>query len=447
MASTRSSSRRRPEPTPIAPAVDVYLFPAVVGGGRGDIEEVLTLGRRLAGTGAPVFLYRARGRALPRGVAEPFDWPPHARVAEPVGGSARALTVATQFGTTAESERPGPLGHPGPWAYEREEVERRYGPGAVLHVSVEEFARARPLRWLAEERWREGGLAAAEIARRRPSRAAQRDRARFRRLYRRFRSFDRSDLLSLFPGFLPSRAFEREFPESVQCGPIAPWPRPPVSRPSPPHRSLQVLWYASPASSDRIASLVVEGLERMGRRTTLILRAPHAPAVEGTPHVRIAREPPIRPVAWESRWSSGDLAITTGSRTLLEALARGVPFLYFNGLLETGRRTRRHRPEKLVELVRWLALDGVPDRVRADLLDFGRGRAVAEVVARAATDPQWRSAFRPRQPGRAYAPGFEEAGALVVSVARRWADPSTERSSLLKELRAASRRRRGVSKV
>ncbi len=51
--------------------LDVYLFPAVVGGGLGDIEEVLLAGRRLARAGFPVYLFRRPGRPLPRSPGPP----------------------------------------------------------------------------------------------------------------------------------------------------------------------------------------------------------------------------------------------------------------------------------------------------------------------------------------------------------------------------------------
>ncbi len=51
--------------------LDVYLFPAVVGGGLGDIEEVLLAGRRLARAGYPVHLFRRPGRPLPRWPSRP----------------------------------------------------------------------------------------------------------------------------------------------------------------------------------------------------------------------------------------------------------------------------------------------------------------------------------------------------------------------------------------
>ncbi len=451
MASIRSTgraARSRPDRAVRSRLpLDVYLFPAAVGGGRGDIEEVLTVGRRLAEAGVSLWLYRARGRPLPRGVDKTFAAVPLRRVARLRPSAARALTVSPHFGTTAESARPGPLGHAGVWAEEREEVERAYGPGAVLHLSLEEFARARPLRWLAEERWREGGWTRSRIATRRKGPQAGRELAEFQALYRRFRALDRADLLTLFPGFLYSRAFASEFPETVQCGPIAPWPHRPRYREPGPARPLELLWYASPASSVRIASKVLAGLVATGRPSRLTLRTPRPMPLRPPRGVEVVEVPLSPSRAWARRWRTPHVVLTTGSRSLLEALSVGAPFLYFNGVLGRGGALRRHRPEKLDGLLRWLALERVPAVVRRDLSDLARGRRVAEVVARAVTDASWRAAFPPRRPGAGYAPGFEEGGTVAVAVARAFAEPSTTLAPFLAGVRAVSRARPARSKV
>ncbi len=54
-----------------APPVEVYLQPAVVGGGVGDIEEVLAVGRELERLGLPLRLFRESDRPLPRSVGGP----------------------------------------------------------------------------------------------------------------------------------------------------------------------------------------------------------------------------------------------------------------------------------------------------------------------------------------------------------------------------------------
>lgn len=427
MGSTRSSSPprgRRPDPAP-----DVFLLPAVIGQGRGDVEEVLTLGRRLERLGVPLFLPRAPGQRLPRGVDATFAWPRVRRSLAPRTRAARALTVSAQFGLSAEGRRAVPLGAPGPWAPEREAIERRYGPANVLHISLEEFGRARPLRWLAQERWRESG------------RSGPSDPTEFRSLYADYRRLERDDLLALFPGFLPSRGFASEFPRSVQCGPLRPWPPLPRWHPGAhdPGRTRRIVGYGAGPGRETLVAGIQEGLRELPVRCELEWRAGSG----GRPAVSGPQVPGHRAFAPDGRWerdrARADLWIVTGSRSLLEALDAGAPFLYWNGLLGSGRRRRRHRPEKLLGLLSWLRRVGVPGTVRHDLAEFSRGRAVPRIVRRALVDPLWRSSFGPRQPGAAYPDGFQEAGALVDRVVRRWSEPATGRERLIEELRRASR--------
>ena len=168
-----------------SPRLDVYLFPAVVGGGLGDVDEVLCAGRYLAASGFPLALYRAPGRPLPRGVDGPWDWPAHLRTDCPVGRAPKAMTIAQAWGISAAPSRDEPYGRGGPWEEEARAIERAYGPDATLHVSLEEFARTLTSRREAMERWREGGVPAREIRRRARRRAFDREVARFRAMYRR----------------------------------------------------------------------------------------------------------------------------------------------------------------------------------------------------------------------------------------------------------------------
>ncbi|MCI4360421.1 MAG: hypothetical protein L3J91_01835, partial [Thermoplasmata archaeon] len=218
-------------------------MPAVVCGGRGDVEEVLLVGRSLARSGHPVQIMRLRPLQLLDDASFDRTGIRRTRRIRPV--APRAVTVSSQFGVTAADAREEPLGRAGPWSLERAEIDRAYGPANVLHVSLEEFARARPSRVLAEERWRESGRTGRERRRVRRSRSADRERAEFVALYRKFRAFGVPNLLTLFPTFRRSAAFAREFPESVQMGPL--WPdtrsRPRARRRS---RGFRVLWYASP---------------------------------------------------------------------------------------------------------------------------------------------------------------------------------------------------------
>ncbi|HEY6237597.1 MAG TPA: hypothetical protein VIZ68_00230 [Thermoplasmata archaeon] len=419
--------------------MDVYLFPSVVGGGRGDVEEVLIVGRRLARAGAPVYLLRGPGRRLPTGIDASFAWPPHRKITVPARTRARAITVSSYFGATAEGARGGPLGGAGPWSEERDAVERAYGIGDTLHVSLEEFARTGSARWHAEERWREGGMNRRDRIARRSTPEGRRDLVEFRALYRKFRAFDRSNLLALFPGFLPSGAFARECPESVQCGPLWPSPPQPRYRPGPAGAARSVVWYAGPSSSGRIAGPVLEGLASARVPVRMTVRSSRPMVLRPSGPIRVDVVGSLPSPAWAARWRRADLAIVSGSRTLLEAIERGVPFLYFNGLLGRGPATRRHRPEKIVGLLRWLRAEHAPLRVRRALSEFSRGRRVPDSV-RAALTARGRGTWVPRRSrSSAYPPGFGDAGTLIESLARRFGGEPIDAPSLVRSVRAASR--------
>ena len=134
---------------------------------------------------------------------------------------------------------------------------------------------------------------------------------------------------------------------------------------------------------------------------------------------------------------AADLRVVTGSRTLLEALEVGCPFLYFNGILGVGARTRRHRPEKLIALL--CSYGGrLPPDLRQDLRDFARGQRVADVVRRAATkEAGWRR-FPKRWKDSAFRPPFDDAGSLIVAVARALARAPTGATEIVRRVRAGS---------
>lgn len=418
--------------------VDVYLLPAVVGGGLGDIMEVLAAGRRLARAGASVYLYRGPGRPMPRSVGGPRDWPPLTRVSRLRPTFSAAITVAPSFGVSAAPDRPGALGRAGPWAEEVAAIEAKYGPERTLHVSLEEFARTLTSLRETRERLREGGVRARSL-----STGVARARARgelkaFRRAFERFRAFDRPNVLHLFATFRAGRAFAREFPHAVQVGPL--WPdlrsrRPPGG----PRRRREWVWYASPASAERIAGAVRDALRAVpGPPIAVHVRTPRpwrsfVPTAGWT--VTEAPEPGAR---WRRRFALAELRIVTGSRSLLEALEVGGPFLYFNGVLGNGSRTRRHRPEKLVRLLELARRAGLPDDVRRDLADFGRGRRVGEVVRRAAShEGGWRG-FSLGRRTFGFDPPYDDAGALLVRVARRLAPPGARADDVVARVRARS---------
>ena len=419
--------------------VEVYLFPAVVGGGLGDIEEVLAAGRFLSAAGVPLILYREEGRPLPPRVEGPWEWPPveHRSRVRPRAGA--ALTVTPSWGVSAAPSRPTRFGRGGPWEVEATNVERAYGTERTLHVSLEEFARTLPSPTETRERLREGGVPSRAMVARFREAVAANEVETFRAAFRTFRAFDRPNVLHLFATFRPNRAFAREFPEAVQTGPLGSGHRfAPRRPPSSSGRRRAWVWYASPASAERIAPAVLEGLRGLRPPVELFVRSPRPwPSVVGAPHLRVVTDP-MAPRSWHDRFVRADLRIVTGSRTLLEAMEVGGPFLYFNGILGRGAGRRRHRPEKVRE---WLTLarrSGVPRTLREDLSDFARGRRVAEVVRRAAlrTDG-WR--HFPTTPLSAdFPPSRARADRVLVALARAMARPGARSSEVVARWRRSN---------
>ncbi len=230
------SSRRAAGP------LDVYLLPSVIGGGLGDVAEVHSAGRWLAGAGFRVWVFRRPGHTWSRGMPGPFRWPPE--VPRPVGSGPRALTVSSQFGVTCAPARSEPLGRAGEWAREVAELEDLYGTENVLHLSLEEFARTLTSAQQVDEREREGGVPSRHRARGRGSRRHVAGAREAHELYRKFRAFGRPNLLTLFPTFVPVAAFTREFPEAIQIGPIWPYGAGPSPRKS--RRDRTLLWVREP---------------------------------------------------------------------------------------------------------------------------------------------------------------------------------------------------------
>jgi len=418
--------------------VDVYLFPAVVGGGLGDIEEVLAAGRHLARAGFPLHLYREGGRPLPPNVEGPWEWPPVVREKRLRPRARSALTVSPSWGVSAAPSRPERFGRGGPWEAEARRVERAYGADRTLHVSLEEFARTLPSAEETRERFREGGVPARAIgARYRAARSAKEVEA-FRHAFRAFRGFDRPNVLHLFATFRPDRAFGREFPEAVQTGPLGPG----HGRAGPPDRRRpgprEWVWYASPASAERIAPAVLRGLAGLRPPVSLYVRSPRPwPSVPGTKGLRV--ETAAGPASvWRSRFRNAELRVVTGSRTLLEAMEVGGPFLYFNGVLGHGSGRRRHRPEKVRAWLDLARRSGVPRELRRDLADFARGRRVTEVVRRAAR----REGGWARFPARLVPSGFPRSRAtaerVLLAAARALSRPDARASEVVARFRRSN---------
>jgi hypothetical protein len=425
-------------PSPRERGVDVYLFPAVVGGGLGDIEEVLAAGRHLSAAGFPPILYREAGRPLPPSVDGPWEWPPVQRSDRVDRRSDAALTVTPSWGLSAGPSRPTRFGRGGPWELEARNVEREYGPDRTLHVSLEEFARTLPSWVETRERFREGGVRARALGSRVQTARAAKEVEAFRSAFREFRAFSRPNVLHLFATFRPNAAFVREFPEAVQTGPLSSGhPAPPVRRARGGSRR-EWVWYASPSSAERLAPAVLEGLRGNRPPILLYVRSPRPwPTVEGRPGIRVVTVP-LSPRAWRSRFRRAGLRIVTGSRTLIEALEAGGPFLYFNGALGQGARRRSHRPEKIRAWLDLARRAGVPAPLRVDLADFARGRRVATVVRRAAGRTDGWTRFPEALVPYNFPEGRQDAGQVIVELARELSQPGAHAPDIVTRWRRSN---------
>ena len=421
-----------------ARSLDIYLQPAVIGGGLGDIEEVLAVGRRLQRAGWSLRLYRRKERPLPPSVDGPWGWPSIRRIHRLGARAPRAWTVTPWWGVSAfpDPDRSGP---PGPWSVETADIERAYGPEQVVHLSLEEFARTLTSRQQTRERWREGGTAARKIAGRLEGRAAARDIQTFRAAYRKWRAFDRRNVLHLFTGFRPSLAFAREFPEAIQSGPL--WPNGFHVQPRRVRRR-DWIWYASPSTSDRLADELARAIPapRPGVRPLDIeVRGPRRFPLPSSAGIRWRWVEPSSIQDWSRRFRSAELRIVTGSRTLLEALVAGGPFLYFNGVLNQGARTRRHRPEKIEALLAAWQRHGVSRTLRHDLADFSRLRRVTPIVQHALFDRRWATGFPRRSAAVDYTAAGSDGGRLIDRWVSEWARSDEPAPVFVRRIRSSTR--------
>jgi hypothetical protein len=198
------------------------------------------------------------------------------------------------------------------------------------------------------------------------------------------------------------------------------------------------VWYASPASAERVAPEVVEGLASAVPPVRLCVRSERAWATAWPgDRVEFVRGP-MDPAPWQRRFARAELRIVTGSRTLLEAMELGGPFLYFNGVLGDGVHRRRHRPEKIVGLLDVARAAGMVRGVHRDLADFARGRRVRDVVRNAvdAVDG-WAEFPRSLRPV-GFRPPFDDAGHLVVAVARALARAPQSAEEIVARARSGS---------
>ncbi|MGC2034119.1 MAG: hypothetical protein WA761_01585 [Thermoplasmata archaeon] len=415
-------------------SLDIYLFPAIVGGGLGDIEEVLAAGRWLSRSGLPLTLYRRSG-TLPRSVDGPWDWPKVERRSRLSPRAPRALTISPAWGISAAPPRDEPLGRGGAWSAECSEIESTYGTQNTLHVSLEEFARVLTSPLEDRERFREGGVPRAEARRRQRSAGARVEREQYHRAFRRFRGMDRSNVLHFFATFRPSEGFAREYPEVIQTGPL--WPgRYDRSQLGPPRRSGKWVWYASPSSSSFLLDGIEEGLHRAGTPIRWKVRSPHRLPWPGTLGEGTDPTVPCRSDTWARWFREADLRIVTGSRSLLEAIELGRPWIYFNGRMGQGRRGRAHRPEKLRNLLTLWPVGTSAGSLRSELRAFAVGHRVAEIIERFAREPdRFRDLYRtpPRLPFEA---PYDDLGRLVCRVASEWGSGGWSVKDLVRSVRA-----------
>jgi hypothetical protein len=409
----------------------------VVGGGLGDIEEVLAAGRELARAGVRPILFRLPGRPLPRSVDGPWDWPHVERSDRLHPRAPAALTVSPAWGVSAAPSRPEPFGGGGPWEREARAVESAYGPGSTLHISLEEFARTLPSKTENRERLREGGVLRRSLT----ARLALSERAgeldQFRTAFRVHRAFDRPNVLHLFATFRADPRFAEEYPAAVQTGPL--WPRraTPATRRGP-REEREWVWYASPPSAEAIAAEVVAGLGDTTPPVRLYVRTDRSwPTEFPADRVEVAVGA-VSPREWRRRFDRAELRIVTGSRTLLEAMELGGPFLYFNGVLGAGARRRRHRPEKFRAWLDLARTHGIVPGLERDMADFARGRRVRSVVRNAARRLDGWGGFPGRLAPLGFRAPYDDAGRLIVAVMRALSAAPSDAEAIVARARAGA---------
>jgi hypothetical protein len=116
----------------------------------------------------------------------------------------------------------------------------------------------------------------------------------------------------------------------------------------------------------------------------------------------------------------------------------GGPFLYFNGALGEGVRQRRHRPEKASALLDIARATGVSASLRRDLADFARGRRVGDIVRHAAARTRGWADFPRRWRPVGFPSPYDDAGHLVVELARALARSPSASEAVVARVRAGS---------
>ncbi len=392
------------EPLPI------YIMPSRIQQGWGDVAEIARASAVLHRAGFPLYSLeppREGDAAPPRKdprveLRSPRDerwlgFPPVRRLARPIG-KGRAAILITWWGMAGRrSDREGsPV--PGPYAPAVESIVAAHPPGAVLILSLEEFAFSAGSRESSRESFRQAGWTEARGERHLRTPEGRRRIGRYHRAFVTARGGDAPEVLHLVGTFAANPAGVREFPFLVEVGPYAISRRRPVPPRSSPRR--EVLWYASASGSESLLAPLLRALgEQEGAPWTLSVRTNEVtrqPLLSrgnsiASSSVRLEWLPPLPGASWERRLRSARLLIVGGGQSLVDAVASGRPLLYFNGTLggEGSSPVRAYRREKLLTLTRAMRARGAPPGLVRDLLDFADGRNVRPILARALGMPAW----------------------------------------------------------
>lgn len=442
------------------PALPVYLLPVRIQQGWGDLAELAHAAWALHRAGVPLVdlpipATGNAGRRDPRCLpvdpraSGPVRFPPVRRLDRPLRVG-RAVVLTSWWGVSARRRdaEGGPL--PGPLEPVVGPIQQAHGAGNVLVVSLEEFASDQTSTEAMDEALRQAGW---DGPRRRRSLTSPEGRSQVAAYHRSFvvaRGGDREDVLHLTATFAPHPPALEEFPFLLPVGPFGPRrpapgrrPRPARTPTRPSDRSPRVVvWYAAPPSSLAMAERLVPALDRLSRAVELQLRA--SPAVAdrigalATGRVVVRLLPELAEAAWEERWRSADVRITSGSQTLVEGVRLRLPMLYFNGLVvEPNGTTRAFRREKLVSLLRAMGPSAGRGRYSEDLERFADGEDLEGILRRAFTDAAWRqratSALGELPMG--FPPPLDSGDAYLVAVLRRFAEHRGPVEELVRQLR------------
>ncbi len=398
--------------------IPIYILPARIQAGWGDIVEMSRACEWLAGPQTHLLHLRRKTcgrdqnfREDPRTVPiDPgtVDLPGFRDILEVdhPEGTGRAVVLVPWWGLTCRQKaRGGPPRPKGIFFDTLTRIAEQHGRENVLVLSLEEFASNRDSRTARREALRQAGLP--------PDPRNATDGAdwvrRYHRAFEAARGGRDPRVLHLFGAFAEDRSAGREFPFTVCIGPFGCPPASTIRRVTGPHRFIppyRVVWYASPESSPEFLYRMLGDLRDAPERIDLWIRTgtlwgPERRPEAIPPRVRVRFLPWQSSQVWDHTLVGAHLVIVGGSQSLVDALAAGKPFLYFNGFSSgSAGDSRAYRREKLQNLLTAWKARGVSVRVRQDLLDFADARSPGKVLLRALRDPRWsREELRPLRTG------------------------------------------------